>query len=579
VYLLTRHRFDPLVVPPEEIWVAIIAECSSESRLGTEVVISQDTLLDLMQVSRLWNIRISSSATLWVDIILEDEDDAAAKAYLALHYSKHASLALYMHYPTAWWDTLQEYIIANRTRITKLFIHNLNNSVFEHPILRRLSPLSSLASFNYYPNSYQTWDDNLDYLLDSPIVRTNLVLDRGILERRTAWDLRGVRLRCELEDVFDLLEGSEHLQDVIVDPETLNEEPGLNVKASLPQSPQLPWRSLSYDSGMDSFLVAIIPRLSELVVLNVHVSQKLFCHLMPLLFQLESLSVFDVIMRGKWDRLERLVITQASTRVQTAALYIQSNIFLVTEPVVEALFRSLPNIQHLTIQCHDFLTIRMLTSINGFQHLETLSLNAILRERSISDGVLEPFAASVKRVTYWMDGTLSNQLIPLQSHHIEHLEICSSTLSELDMYSQGWMALHTMEFNYNITVNWKGLTYRHLHSICLLTFPGGHMSQGGRNGTKVCRDIALHPEYFPALSKLELGACPELDILFILLETRNVVTPPGISPISALVIPTCCPPSLVERLRDLIKGINRGTSRYYDLSIAGNYDIITDASM
>jgi hypothetical protein len=312
-----RHRFDPLDILPEEIWIAIIAESASEMRPDVGIFISQDTLLDLMQVSRNWSVQISSSAVLWVDIILEDEYDAAAKAALALHYSKQAPLALYMYYPTGWWDTLKEQIMANRARITKLFIHNLNGSVFEHSILRQLSPLTSLASFNYYPNEYQTWDDNFAYLLDSPIVWTNLVLDRGILERRTAWDLRGVGLHCELEDVFDLLEGSEHLRNVIVNPGfiTLDDKPRLNVKDSLLQGPQLPWKFLTYNSDVDSFLVAIIPRLSKLVVLNVDVSQKLFCSLMPLIYQLENLTVFDVIIRSKWDRVERLVIPQASARV------------------------------------------------------------------------------------------------------------------------------------------------------------------------------------------------------------------------------------------------------------------------
>jgi hypothetical protein len=175
-----------------------------------------------------------------------------------------------------------------------------------------------------------------------------------------------------------------------------------------------------------------------------------------------------------------------------AVLHIEGDISLVMEPVVEALFRCLPNIQHLTVWCHDFPTARMLTSGNGFQHLAILSLNVMVRRGSIPDGVLEPFAASVERLSYWMDGTFLKELIPLQSYHIKYLKICSFTPFEMDIHSQRWMALHTMEVNYNITVNWKGPTYQHLHTICLVT-PGGHMSQGGRNGTKVCRDIALHP--------------------------------------------------------------------------------------
>jgi hypothetical protein len=131
------------------MWIAIIAESASEMRPGAEMVISQDTLLDLMQVSRLWNIRISSSATLWADIILEGEYDAAAKAYLALHYSKQAPLALSMHHPSGWWDTLQEHIVANRARITKLFIDSHDGASFSSTILCRLLPEFILYRYRY----------------------------------------------------------------------------------------------------------------------------------------------------------------------------------------------------------------------------------------------------------------------------------------------------------------------------------------------------------------------------------------------------------------------------------------------
>jgi len=287
-------------------------------------------------------------------------------------------------------------------------------------------------------------------------------------------------------------------------------------------------------------------------------------------------------MRGKWDRFESLVIPQASTSIREAEFCIGIDIFAVMEPVMHALFRCLPNIRRLTLRCRDFHTIRMLTSNSGFQHLKTLLLNVIPPRGdpwSNSDGVLEPFAKSVERVSYWIDGTCLKPLIPLQSTHIKHLDIFCVTLSEIDMYSKRWTALRTIEMDNNTTVNWKGPSYQHLRTISLKTSIGIRAGQTGRNGTKVCRDITLHPEYFPALNKLEFEVCPELDILFMLLETRNVTTQLGISPISTLVIPTRCPPFLVERLGELVKRSKGCVSSYYDLSIAGNYDIIMDPLM
>jgi len=387
-----------------------------------------------------------------------------------------------------------------------------------------------------------------------------------------------------LEDVFDLLEGSEYLEDVLVHPglTTQDDKPTLNTKYLFLQGPPLPWRSLNYRSDRDSFLEAITARLPKLVELRIWVSQNIFCYLMPLIFQLENLSIFEVTIRGKWDRFKPLVIPQASTSVREAVVDIGNNISPVMEPVVDALLRCLASIRVLRLQVADIRTICMLTSSTGFQYLQTLRLNTTMKWEdtwSNSDGVLEPFATSVERVSYWINGPSLKPLIPLQSYHIRHLEIRCLTLSEMEIYSLCWTALRTITLDYNTTVNWQGPAYQHLHTICLKTFPEDPMTRGGRNGTRLCRDIALHPEYFPVLSKLEFEACPELEILFILLETRNVATPPRICPISTLVIPTRCPPFLIERLRNLVKGSKPCVSSYYDLSIAGNYDIMTDPSM
>jgi len=531
-----------------------------------------------MQVSRSWSVQISSSAVLWVDIILEDEHDAAAKATLALHYSRQAPLALYMHQPTGWWDTLQERIVANRTRITKLVIYHYGVS-FEFPLLRQLSPLPSLATFDCSSRWHKLRQDTLDCLLDSPIEWTNLWLNRGALEGGIIRGLRGICLDCELEDVFDLLEGSECLREVFVRPKNRNAPS--NVKALSLRGPPLPWRSLNYHSENDSFLGAIFGRLSKLVELRIWFSQNTFCHLMPLIFQLENLSLFEVTMRGNWDRLERLVIPQTSSSVQEVAIDASYYRSPVIETVADVFLRCLPNVRRLRLAEVDLPAIRMLTSSTGFQHLNSLCINIRTHLEdtwSQSVGVLEPFAPSVERVSYMIKGAYLEALLPLQCHHIKHLVIhCFA--SEMDMCSQRWTEIRTLNLSSNTTVNWKGHAYRHLHAICLATFAFSSASQTGRNRTQLCRDIALHPEYFPALSKLELDGCPELDILFILIEGRNIATPPGISPISILQLPTHCPPFLVEQLRDLVKGVKCGVSSYYDLSIAGNYDIITDPSM
>jgi hypothetical protein len=544
------------------------------------IVISQDTLLDLMQVSRSWSVQISSSAVLWVDIILKDEYDAAAKAALALHYSRQAPLALYMFHPTGWWDTLKEHIVANRARITKLIICRNGDRSFTVPILRQLSPLPSLATFDHSWLLPKARQDTLNCLLDSPIEWTSLLFDRGTLGEIIIRRLRQIHLDCELEDVFDLLEGSECLREVAVS-RPKNHRARSDVKNLSLQGPPLPWKYLQYHSDRGSFLRAIFGRLSKLVELRIWVSQSTFCHLMPLMFQLENLSRLEVATRGKWDRFERLVIPRASTSVRVVTIELIDHISPVMEAVVDVFIQCLPNAEFLMLLVDSLPAIRILTSSTGFRCLNSLFINIKVQPGdtwSQSDGVLEPFAPSVDLVSYSIVGGCLEPLLPLQCHHIMHLLI-RCLASEMDLDSRRWTAIRTINLRSNTTVNWKGPAYQHLYAICLETSYLDSESQTGRNGTQLCRDISLHPQYFPALSKLEFPTCPELDILFILIEGRNVSIKPGISPISILRLPTRCPPVLFERLRALVKGVNCGLSSYYELSIAGNYDIITDPSM
>jgi hypothetical protein len=80
------------------------------------------------------------------------------------------------------------------------------------------------------------------------------------------------------------------------------------------------------------------------------------------------------------------------------------------------------------------------------------------------------------------------------------------------------------------------------------------------------------------LKNLRLEACPEWDILLILIEGRNAPAKPGISPIGALEIPARCPPILLEGFHEVTKG-GFTLYGYFNLSPAGNYQIARDPFM
>jgi len=201
---------------PEEVWTAIVAESATQVHFSGQVIVSQDVLLNLTLVSHLWNVKISSNAVLWVDIRLENKGDAAAKAALALYYSKEALIALYIDHPAGCWDALCEKLVANRDRISKVYI-GAEVWAFIPPFIQQLSPLPNLTAFGYSKMAHASHDDNFRYLFDSPIEwLDSLWLDKDILQRRGTRELRRMSISENLDEVINLIEDSECLQEVYV---------------------------------------------------------------------------------------------------------------------------------------------------------------------------------------------------------------------------------------------------------------------------------------------------------------------------------------------------------------------------
>ena len=162
------------------------------------------------------------------------------------------------------------------------------------------------------------------------------------------------------------------------------------------------------------------------------------------------------------------------------------------------------------------------------------------------------------------------------------LEIRSLTRTEMELSSLNWPELRTLVINSRVEFPQNERPFQYLSYLSIDAFipmlPGDTYSAPARAATNVCRDLALYPECCPALKNLRLEACPEWDILLILIEGRNAPPKPGISSIETLEISTRCPPILVEGFREVLQG---GLTRYshFNISLAGNYQIARDPLM
>ncbi|PVG04316.1 hypothetical protein CPB86DRAFT_693954 [Serendipita vermifera] len=84
---------------------------------------------------------------------------------------------------------------------------------------------------------------------------------------------------------------------------------------------------------------------------------------------------------------------------------------------------------------------------------------------------------------------------------------------------------------------------------------------------------------FPSLESIAFRHFPEWDIFFIMLERRNLHHSGKVSPIEKIQLPSYYPRFLFTPMHDLICGKFPIRPSNYDLSVAGNTDVLGDKSI
>ena len=89
----------------------------------------------------------------------------------------------------------------------------------------------------------------------------------------------------------------------------------------------------------------------------------------------------------------------------------------------------------------------------------------------------------------------------------------------------------------------------------------------------------MHPTELPLLDTLELGSCPEWDILFIMLEKRLLGQTTGAKPIEMILFSRVIPKRIKRALALLLAGHVVSRPSNHELSMQGNLDIFLDVDM
>ncbi|PVF93206.1 hypothetical protein CPB86DRAFT_128641 [Serendipita vermifera] len=146
--------------------------------------------------------------------------------------------------------------------------------------------------------------------------------------------------------------------------------------------------------------------------------------------------------------------------------------------------------------------------------------------------------------------------------------------SKLDL--NNWPALEMIKLRGDM-VAWSQFSLWFLRYVRI---SGGIMKPHGNSVyTSFIKDIACRPDSYPSLEDIELSGCPELDILIIMLERRNLLQGPNIKRIKELSFESSCSNGVRKIISTLLAGkwVDRPSNR--DLSLSGNADIILDLTL
>lgn len=149
-----------------------------------------------------------------------------------------------------------------------------------------------------------------------------------------------------------------------------------------------------------------------------------------------------------------------------------------------------------------------------------------------------------------------------------------NTDPRLDLNS--WPALEKLSIN-GIAVAWRK------SSLAFLRIVSIHAHRSGPSGnikiTSFIKDIASHPSSYPSLEEIALDRCPELDILVIMLERRNLLQGPSIKKIKKISLSSTCSLRIQKIISVLLGGrwVERPSNK--DLSLAGNVDVLLDLTL
>ncbi|KIM33845.1 hypothetical protein M408DRAFT_86294 [Serendipita vermifera MAFF 305830] len=586
IYELGRDRgSDPLERLPVEIWSEIIsAAASTKSRYGVYMT-GFDDVMAYTLVSTGWRDKLLSLPRFWTDIVLDDwQSSLHMRVMTSLYLSKAAPISLFTYFSELD-DPIYTSLSAASSRITSLYIWDANSFTPSSPatLFDRLPLRGSLLHLRIAP-SWVRDKQRIGAL--GPIIKgiplytvTGFALPPSLLETMPSHQLRNVTTD-DLYGSMPALEKITSLRNVKVTLRGIG--PGGRTSPPVAKDligPPLSWSSLEV---LDPPYLhpALLGRLnSTLAVLAISVDVNAIHKYFTAFSELRALVTLNLSIAGDApDEPNVLKWMGDTTVIRVHDLTLTFTLQAVADPVNELLAQffhsSFPYVKKLDLSGG---LVAILIAEERFSQAESISV----RTSNRSLGTRRYLPASCESLFF--DG-YPDLLADLHSSTLRRIDYRFmsfedrpplSTTTVLDITQWPSLCRLTVDDGNVLSFNQVSSPLVHLTTLNITaTYP-----TIGTGVTSVCQQLALYPWVCPALHTLTFGLCPEWDILFIMLEKRNIFSHQDISNFRSITLPVYIPTSLVDYVRDILRGRHVKRPSNYGLSLLGNAQIAFDPNL
>jgi hypothetical protein len=590
--LQAKTRSDPINKLPPEIFTRVIFNAVPDTGHLWDGVDCNFFVLPLTLVSTRWMDFITNTPLFWTKILLDERvPDCFSIASTFLQLSRQLPISV----DILWSPALESSIIwpeiqKHYNRITRMkcdFAYcsprSEQNSTKLRGFIDRLSPLPLINTLIYLGPPSD--DSTIQHILS--ICPTLTQIDGIKLPKESIQCLmirycKSIKFEYNVDSMLPLLEDNPALNVVSEHLELFIRVP-TSVETSLRLKKPVKWETVNLNYLTKSLSIDITEKMTQLISLSVSgfldSLTRLFTNI-DRLCQLQELSL--VFWVDESESLEKNSTTPFPNNGSVKSLNLSlsqkvpdsspTKATPMRKRFSELVIQSLSAVQYLSLTCRHTYNIPTLselldiTVLSRLSHLQRLTLHSDLSVDSFELPPCEilnlefpaqsPFKIS-NQTTRRLYASISRSFISVQSLYgrFQSLDDQSWPLEELTVPIDFIGNSHT-SFPHLIEISLKGVLRYDL--------------------TGFCANLALYPNFCPALEVLYMDQCPEWDIFFIMLERRLAWSINEIKPLKSITIPHRTPSNLLRHICDILQGRFSDRPSNFDLSILATLEVILD---